>query len=63
MAEDMFDKAREAFFGSTNVIPKANASPTESRKPRRTSSIKEITGPFPEKHEADQLLASVSAVV
>jgi len=33
VAEDMFEKARKAFFGTANVIPRANASAAESLAP------------------------------
>jgi hypothetical protein len=34
MAEDMFEKAREAFFGTTETSPKSSASSGEFLKPQ-----------------------------
>jgi hypothetical protein len=45
MAEDMFEKAREAFFGTANVKPKVNSSsvqpvvPTPTTKPCKEYGI------------------------
>jgi hypothetical protein len=33
-AEDMFEKAREAFFGTTKTLPKPSASSADFLKPR-----------------------------
>jgi hypothetical protein len=49
MAEDMFEKARRAFFGPVSIIPTVNASSAESRKPQRPL-ITEVTGPSPDEH-------------
>jgi hypothetical protein len=34
MAEDMFEKARKAFFGTGKTTPNLSASPAEFLKPR-----------------------------
>ena len=38
VAEDMFEKAREAFFGITETSPKSSASSDEFLKPRNEGS-------------------------
>jgi hypothetical protein len=49
MAEDMFEKAREAFFGTTETSPQSSASSGEFLKPRD-----EPSGAIPaEKAQAD----------
>jgi len=63
MAEDMFDKARETFFGAGNITPKANTSPDGCLEPRSASSLEEVAVPSPDKREADQPLAFLSAAV
>lgn len=44
VAEDMFERAREAFFGTANNIPKPSASSAELLKPRSEPQSKEVTG-------------------
>jgi hypothetical protein len=56
MAEDMFEKAREAFFGAAKTLPKPSASSAEFLKPRNEPSPKEVTGPSSGKDEAAQPL-------
>ena len=43
MADDMFEKAREAFFGTVRASPKPNASSAEFVKPRNDPSEKQVT--------------------
>jgi hypothetical protein len=57
MAEDMFEKAREAFFGSANIIPKVNAPSGGFLQRQSAPPSREVTGPAPDKHEGDQSLA------
>ena len=52
MADDMFEKAREAFFGTSNIIPKAHAPSGESLKLGTESSPKEFIGPSSDEREA-----------
>jgi hypothetical protein len=49
MGEDMFEKAREAFFGTVKTSPKPSALPAEFLKPRT-----ELTGPSSNEHEETQ---------
>jgi hypothetical protein len=51
MAEDMFEKAREAFFGNAKTSTKPSASSAEFLKPRNEPPAKEVTGPSADKHE------------
>ena len=53
MADDMFEKAREAFFGTVRASPKPNASSAEFVKPRNDPSEKQVT-PSADRHEAAQ---------
>jgi hypothetical protein len=48
MAEDMFEKAREAFFGTAKTSPKPNASLAEFLKPRDEPHQNQLTD-----HSAD----------
>jgi len=50
--EDMFEKAREAFFGTVRTQPKPSASSAEFLKPRNEPSPREAAGPSSDKHEA-----------
>ena len=43
-AEDMFERAREAFFGTANNTPKPGASSAEASKPRSEARPTEVTG-------------------
>jgi hypothetical protein len=45
-AEDMFERAREAFFGTANNTRKPSASTADFPKPRSEPEPKEVTG-FP----------------
>ena len=54
LAEDMFERAREAFFGTAKTLPEPNTPSTEFIKLRNESSPEEVTGPCPEKHGAAQ---------
>jgi hypothetical protein len=54
MPEDMFEKAREAFFGTVRTSPKPSASSAEFLKPRNEPPSKEVTGPSSDKHETAQ---------
>ena len=44
-ADDLFEKAREAFFGTVKTSRRPSASPTEFLKPRNEPSPKIVTGP------------------
>jgi hypothetical protein len=42
MAEDMFETARKAFFGTERTIPTPRVSPAEPQKPRNEASAKKV---------------------
>ena len=63
MAEDMFEKAREAFFGIVKTSPKPSASSAEFLKPRNEPRQKQVTGPSADGHEAAQPLVLIPARV
>jgi hypothetical protein len=44
VADDMFERAREAFFGTANNAPKPAASSADVPKPRSEARPKEVTG-------------------
>jgi len=44
MGEDMFEKARAAFFGTAKTSPRPSASPAESLKPRNEPPPPKIAG-------------------
>jgi hypothetical protein len=48
MAEDMFEKAREAFFGTAKTSPRPSAPLAEHLKPPNERSRKEVAGPSPD---------------
>jgi hypothetical protein len=52
MAEDMFEKARGAFFGTAKTSPNPSASSAEPLKPQNEPLPKEVTGLSSEKYEA-----------
>jgi hypothetical protein len=43
MTEDVFEKARAAFFGTIKTLPRPIDEPVESLNPRDKSTPKEIT--------------------
>jgi hypothetical protein len=45
MQEDMFEKAREAFFGTVKSSPRTSASSAESLNPRNEPPPPKVTGP------------------
>ena len=45
MGEDMFEKAREAFFGVVKKSPVPSAAPTEAPKPQNETPTEEDAGP------------------
>jgi hypothetical protein len=54
MGEDMFEKAREAFFGTVKTSPKPSALPAEFLKPRNEPPRTELTGSPSNEHEETQ---------
>jgi hypothetical protein len=54
MAEDMFEKAREAFFGTAKARAKPSVSSAESLKPRNDPPEKQVTDPADNGQEPDQ---------
>jgi hypothetical protein len=54
MANDMFEKAREAFFGTVSASPKPSGSSAEFLKPRNDPPEKQVTTPSGDGHEAAQ---------
>ena len=54
MGEDMFERAREAFFGTAKSPPKPITSSTEFLKPRNEPSPEEVTAPFRDERRATQ---------
>jgi hypothetical protein len=54
MAEDMFEKAREAFFGTVRASPKPSAALTEFSKPGNDPSEAQVTTLSADGHEAAQ---------
>lgn len=44
MAEDMFEKARAAFFGTAKTSPRPSASSADSLKPRNDPPPPKIAG-------------------
>lgn len=63
MPEDMFEKAREAFFETAKTSPKPGASSAESLKPRSEPAPTELADPSSDKHKAPQKSASLPARV
>jgi hypothetical protein len=61
MAEDMFEKAREAFFGTVKMSPKPSASSPEFVEPRNELPQREATSSSSDEHEAAQTLVSILA--
>jgi hypothetical protein len=51
MKEDMFEKAREAFFGTAKTSPKPSTFPAEFFKPRNEPPPTKVTGPSPNERE------------
>jgi hypothetical protein len=45
MAKDMFEKAREAFFGTAKASAKPSVSSAESLKPRNDPPGKQVSDP------------------
>jgi hypothetical protein len=52
MAEDSFEKAREAFFGTVKTSPKPSASPAEFVKPRNEAPQKKSPASSSDEYEA-----------
>ena len=50
MAEDSFEKARKAFFGTGETTPKPSASPAEFFKPRNAPLTKKPPSPSSDEH-------------
>jgi len=46
---DMFEKAREAFFGTVKKSPEPSAAPAEVPKPQSETPTEEDTGPSSDK--------------
>jgi hypothetical protein len=61
MKEDMFEKAREAFFGTVKTPPKPSAFPAEFLKPRNELPPTKVTGPYSNQGEATQPLVLIAA--
>ncbi len=54
MAQDMFEKAREAFFGAPKTSPEPSAPSVEYLKPRNEPSLEDVNGPSPKERRAAQ---------
>ena len=54
MADDMFEKAREAFFGTVRASAKPSAPLTEFLKPGNNPSEAQVTTLSADGHEAAQ---------
>jgi hypothetical protein len=54
MAEDLFEKAREAFFGTVKTSQKPSASSAELPEPRYDPPEKKVTGPSVDGQQAAQ---------
>jgi hypothetical protein len=61
--EDMFEKAREAFFGTVKTPPKPSALPAEFLKPRNEPPPTELTGPSSSEHEEPQTVAFITGLI
>ena len=51
MTEDMFEKAREAFFGAAKISQERSDTSAEFLNPRDEPTPKEAAGPFSDEHE------------
>jgi len=51
ITEDMFEKAREAFFGTAKTSQERSDTAAEFLSPRNESASKEVTSPFSDEHE------------
>ena len=51
MAEDMFEQARKAFFGTAKISAERSDTSTEILNPRNEPAPREVTGPFSDEHE------------
>lgn len=52
MAEDTFEKAREAFFGTAKISTEQTIESAKFLNPRDEPTSKEVIGPFSGEHEA-----------
>jgi hypothetical protein len=52
MAEDMYEKARGAFFGTAKTSARPSSSPVEIVEPRNESSPKKVTVLSSDEYEA-----------